>query len=218
MRLLRLLSLGLVAAAPLVAAGLAPLPIELPKPLFVGTPKPIDVPNLEPLSPEPRPPFLAPEGTANLALNAPVTSSDTFPVIGDMTYVTDGEKEGSDGTFVELGPQLQWVQIDLGRPSTLHAVVVWHFHAAARVYHDVVVQLSDDPEFKSGVTTLYNNDIDNSAKLGRGTDKAYVETNEGRLIDARGARGRYLRLYSAGNTTDDLNHYVEVEAWGTPSG
>ena len=76
------------------------------------------------------------------------------------------------------------------------------------------VQVSDDPEFASGVTTLYNNDHDNSSGLGLGKDKEYIETNEGRLIDAKGAKGRYLRFYSNGNSTNELNRYVEIEVYG----
>jgi hypothetical protein len=95
-------------------------------------------------------------------------------------------------------------------------VVIWHFHAQARVYHDVIVQVSDDPKFESGVKTIFNNDHDNSAKLGTGRDQAYIENYEGKLIDAGGVKGRYVRLYSNGSTTDELNHYVEVEVWGQP--
>jgi len=149
-----------------------------------------------------------------LSKGKPVTASDTYPVIGEIPFVTDGEKDGSDGTFVEFGPDLQWVQIDLGATDTLHAIVVWHFHAQARVYHDVIVQVSDDATFNTGVTTLFNNDIDNTSKLGAGKDPAYVETAEGRLIDAKGTKARYVRLYSNGNTTNELNHYVEVEVFG----
>jgi hypothetical protein len=39
----------------------------------------------------------------NLALNKPVTSSDKDPIIGKLDQVTDGDKEGSDGSWVELG-------------------------------------------------------------------------------------------------------------------
>jgi hypothetical protein len=84
----------------------------------------------------------------------------------------------------------------------------------ARVYHDVIVQVSNDPEFRTGVRTLYNNDGDNSAHLGKGTDPAYIETNRGRVIDAKGETARYVRLYSSGNTSDELNHYCEVEVYG----
>jgi hypothetical protein len=215
-RRLLLATLLLTAAAALSADDLVPIPLELPKPLFVGTPVPIKVPNLEKPSGTKRPPFLAPAGTVNLARGKPVTASDTYPVIGDIPFVTDGEKDGSDGTFVEFGPDLQWVQIDLGASANLYAIVFWHFHAQARVYHDVIVQVSDDPEFKAGVTTLFNNDYDNSSKLGAGKDPSYVETAEGRLVDAKGVKARYVRLYSNGNTTNELNHYVEVEVYGKP--
>jgi hypothetical protein len=208
------LSLVFIAASALSAQDLVPLPLELPKPLFVGTPVPFKVPNLEKATGVKRPPFLAPAGTVNLAKDKPVTASDTFPVIGDIPFVTDGEKDGTEGTFVEFGPELQWVQIDLGESAALYAIVCWHFHAQARVYHDVIVQVSDDPEFKTGVTTLFNNDYDNSAKMGVGKDPSYIETSEGRLIDAKGTKARYVRLYSGGNTTSELNHYVEVEVFG----
>ena len=51
---------------------------------------------------------------------------------------------------------------------------------------------------------------------GIGKDMNYVETAEGKLIDARGIQARYIRLYSNGNTNNDLNHYVEVEVYGKP--
>lgn len=202
-------------AGSLAAADQVPLALELPKPLFVGTPRPISLPNLEKPRVGPRPPLMVPAGTTLLSKGKTVTSSDSLPVIGELAFVTDGEKSGADGTFVELGPGPQWVQIDLGASSTVAAVLVWHFHAQARVYHDVVVQVSDDPEFKKGVKTIYNTDTDNTLGLGAGKDLAYIETNEGRLIDAGGAKGRYVRLTSAGNTTDELNHYVEVEVFGS---
>jgi hypothetical protein len=214
----RPLCLALLAATGVFAADSVPLPLTLPKPLFVGTPVPIKVPNLEKTSAAKRPPFLAPAGTVNLAKGKTATASDEFPVIGEVAFVTDGDKTGTDGSFVEFGPQLQWAQVDLGAPAKIHAVVIWHFHAQARVYHDVIVQVSDDPAFKTGVTTIFNNDHDNTAKLGAGKDLAYIETYEGKLIDAKGVTGRYVRLHSNGNTTDELNHYAEVEVFGQPAG
>ena len=69
----------------------------------------------------------------------------------------------------------------------------------------------------TGVTTIFNNDHDNTSGLGIGKDKEYIETNEGRLMDPRGVKARYVRLYSNGNTSNDMNHYVEVEVYGTPA-
>lgn len=207
-----------VQPAPTTAAEakLVELDLKLPKPMFIGTPQNIQVPKLEKPLGKPRPPFLAPEGTKNVALGRPVKSSDEAPVIGELKMITDDDKEAGDGSYVELGPFLQNVTIDLGKKHTLYAIVAWHFHKQPRVYYDVVVQVADDANFTSNVSTLYNNDLDNSAKMGTGADNHYVETSEGRLIDARGVQGRYVRLYSNGNSNDDLNHYIEVAVYGKP--
>lgn len=207
-----------VAAAVVVGAQPAPgkeeLKLKLPKPMFVGTPTNIRSANLE-VTGKSRGPFYVPKGTTLLSLNKTVTSSDSAPVIGELDMITDGEKSGGDGYFVELGPMPQWVQVDLGAAHALHAILVWHYHSQARVYRDVIVQVSNDPAFKTGVTTIFNNDHDNSSKMGAGKDKEYIEVAEGKLIDPKGVRGRYVRLYSNGNTTNDLNHYVEIEVFGT---
>jgi hypothetical protein len=196
---------------------LVPIPIQLPKPMFEGTPTNLTVPNLQKPLGRPRDPFLAPAGVVNVAKGKPVTSSDSEPVIGEVEQVTDGDKKGAEGSFVELGPSVQHVTIDLGAAHEVYAVLFWHFHKSARVYMDVVVQLADDAGFTRNVRTIFNNDHDNTSKLGAGTDMNYVETSEGKLVDAKGARARYVRLYSKGNNANDLNHYVEVEVFGRPA-
>lgn len=196
---------------------LEPIKLELPKAMFIGTPQNMNVPNLEKPLGKPRPPFLAPAGTINLAFEKAVTSSDDLPVIGEVEMITDGDKDAAEGSYVELGPFLQHVTIDLGQKSDIYAIVVWHFHKQPRVYFDVIVQVADDADFISNVHTLFNNDHDNSAGQGVGKDKHYVETSEGRLIDAKGVQARYVRLYSNGNTGNDLNHYIEVEVHGKPA-
>lgn len=159
-------------------------------------------------------PFLVPHGTRNLALRRPVTSSDPEPTIGDLKQITDGNKEGTEDARVELMHGLQWVQIDLGRPCRLHAILVWHSAAFPGLYKDVIVQLSDGERFEKGVRTIFNNDRDNSSGLGRGTDREYFQAVGTRIIDAHGFAARYVRLYSNGNLLDDQNHYVEVEIHG----
>jgi hypothetical protein len=211
--------LFVLALAPLGAqapAGQEELKLKLPKPMFIGTPTNIRSANLEKVSGKSRGPFYVPKGTVLLSAKKTVTSSDSAPVIGELDMITDGEKAGGDGFFIELGPMPQWVQIDLGASRALYAILAWHYHSQARVYRDVIVQVSDDPTFKKGVTTVFNNDHDNSSKLGAGPDKEYIEVAEGKLFDPKGAKGRYVRLYSNGNTTNDLNHYVEVEVYGAP--
>jgi hypothetical protein len=196
-------------------AGQEELKLSLPKPMFIGTPTNLRSANLETITGKSRGPFYVPKGTVLLSLKKRVTSSDSAPVIGELEMITDGEKSGADGYFVELGPGPQWVQIDLGASRALHAILAWHYHSQARVYRDVIVQISDDPAFKTGITTIFNSDHDNSSKLGVGKDKEYIDVAEGRLFDPKGVKGRYVRLYSNGNTANDLNHYVEVEVFGS---
>jgi len=198
-------------------ASLVPLDIKLPRAMFKGTPQPLQVPHWEKPLGKDRPPFLAPVGTKNVAFEKPVTSTDELPIIGELEMITDGDKEAADGSYVELGPFKQSVTIDLEAEYDIYAILFWHYHKQACVFFDVVVQISNDPDFITGVTTLFNNDIDNSAGLGVGNDMHYTETNEGKLINARGARARYVRLYSNGSTANDLNRYIEVEVFAKPA-
>ena len=193
------------------------LKTKLPPPLFVGTPVPLNVPNLELPAKGKRPDFYVPAGTINLAKGRKVTSSDDKPDVGTLDMIVDGDKDGNEGSWVELGPGKQWVQIDLAKRANIYAVLIWHFHSQARVYRDVVVQVSDDPTFKAGVNTIFNSDFSNDLGLGAGKNLSYIETYQGKLIDAKGATGRYVRLYSNGNTANKLNHYIEVEVWGKPA-
>jgi len=211
---------GIVAAQAPAAAGtqkLVPLPIELPKPMFEGTPQNLNVPNLEKPLGRPREPFLAPAGVVNVAKGKKVFPSDKEPVIGEAEMVTDGDKSAADGSYVEFGPGLQQVTIDLGAMHEIYAVLFWHFNKTPRVYMDVVVQVADDKDFTKNVRTVFNNDHDNTSGLGAGKNMNFVETSEGKLVDAKGARARFVRLYSSGNNANDLNHYIEVEVFGRPA-
>ena len=151
-------------------------------------------------------PFLVPQGTKLLSRGVEVTSSDDDPIIGELKYVTDGNKKKDVGSYVELAPGLQWVQLDLGKSHALHAILVWHayWHVGGDfaymfrcMYEDVVVRISNDPAFKKDVTTVFNNDHDNSSGLGKGKDDTYVESSEGRWINPRGVSQR--RSGSVGN-------------------
>ena len=197
---------------------LVPLKLKLPRPAFKGTPAhaPPGTRIKKPTG-KPRPPFLAPKGTQNVSLNKPVTSSDDEPIIGEIKFTTDGDKEAKEGSYVELGPGVQWVQIDLKRKYEIRALLIWHYHITARIYHDVVVQVADDADFISNVRTVFSNDHDNSAGLGLGAAHEYWDTFEGLLVDGKGVQARYVRLYSNGSTSDDQNHYTEVEVYALPA-
>jgi hypothetical protein len=194
------------------------LKFELPPPVFEGTREDIKLTEhmKKPWDDKLRPAVQAPKGTVNVALGKPVAASDDEPMVGETEMLTDGDKKGTHDSFVELGPGRQWVQIDLERVCTIHYMLVWHYHREQRIYHDVVVQVADDPDFITNVRTVYNNDYDNTSGLGIGKDKEYFEDYQGRLMPAKGVKARYVRLYSNGCTDTDLNHYTEVEVWGKP--
>lgn len=189
------------------------LKIELPEPSFEGTPLDYFGRNLEKRSFKPRSDAMVPKGTTLLSKGKPVTAG-AKPAYGKLEYVTNGDKNYSVRSIIELPAGVQYIQVDLEDSYEIYVVMVWHYHRSERVYFDIVVKVSDDAEFASGVTAVYNNDHNNTSGLGIGSDKEYVETNEGRLIEAHGAKGRYVRIYSNGNTTDDTNHYIEVEVYG----
>ena len=212
-----LLTLIATALVPLAqAADTIPLTTTIPPEKIEGTPIEIKVPNLKPAASK-APQIQVPAGTSLLSKGKPVTASDDFPIIGDLPYITDGEKEAGEGYFLELANGLQWVQIDLEQEAAIQALWVWHYHSQRRAYHDVIIQISNDPAFATGVTTVFNNDFDNSSSLGTGSDAPYIETQYGLLVPVAGVKGRYVRLYSQGNTSNDMNHYIEVEVFGSPA-
>jgi len=167
-----------------------------------------------------RPAFLVPPGTRNLARGRPVTSSTVDePIIGELFQVTDGVKKSEDTDFVELDAGLQWVQIDLGMSARVHAVAVWHYYKGPVIYSDVIVQVAGDPGSERGVVTLFNNDHDGSAGLGRGTDTAYLTRWWGEIVDARGedregTPARCVRVYTGGGSAGECARFVEVAVYG----
>lgn len=155
--------------------------------------------------------------SSNLASGKIPTSSSSLT---NGTRLTDGDKNTSMYTSPSYGG-LQWVQLDLGSNCNINDIKLWHYYGDKRSYHDVIVQLSNDSNFSTGVTTVFNNDTDNSSHLGTGTDSEYIETSSGKDISFNSISARYVRLYTNGNTVNVYNHYVEVEVYGdsetTPS-
>lgn len=207
----------LVSAAFAQTADKVKIDMKLPKAAYTGTPKDLGKrKNLEPpRGNKLRDPIFVPTGCGNLlSKGCKVTASDEEPIIGELAYVTDGDKEHREDSYVELGPGKQWIQVDLGAEHPIYAIGLWHYHGEPRVYKSVVIQLSNDPDFIDGVITVFNNDDDNILKLGKGRDKEYRESREGRPVAVDGTKARYVRFWSNGNTSDDMNQYIEVEVYG----
>ncbi|WNQ11373.1 discoidin domain-containing protein [Paenibacillus aurantius] len=149
----------------------------------------------------------------NQALNkTQITASGALSFPERLTDGSTSAYSNMDNT----GPQ--WVQIDLGQSYSLDKINVLHYYTSfdQRTYHDVIVQVSNDSAF-AAKRTVFNNDTDNSAGQGTGTDAEYVETSTGKVITFSPAIARYIRLWTNGNTKYPTQHYTEVEAWGIPS-
>ena len=150
--------------------------------------------------------------TGNLAAGKLLSSSAEFE---NMSYATDGDSSNTVNyadSYPNDGPQ--WVQLDLGASYDLNHINLWHFYGDERAYHDVVVQLSNTNDFSSGViTTVYNNDRDNSAGRGAGNDWEYAESSSGLSLAFAPVNARYVRFYSNGSTYNSSNHYVEIEVY-----
>ena len=209
------------AAAAFAAEDLVAVKFELPAPHSSGTPKEVKSENLEP-DPGPgklRAPIMVPKGyDKKLTREDTKVTTGEEAVTGDNEFVVDGDKTPDATAMLQLPGGLQWVQLDLGAEHDITAVCVWHDQGDERVYRDVIVRLSNDENFVEGVTTIFNNDHDNSAKLGAGKDKEYRERNDGRpmsaMADGKPAKARYVRCYSAGSSAEPVNNYIEIEVFG----
>ena len=198
-------------------AATVPLTLDLPAHTLKGTPEDLPAgPNVEPLSDKAPTPLQVPKGLVNVAAGKPVTSS-VAPFLGELSQITDGKKEAFDETAVEFKKGPQWIQVDLGQAFAIHAIAMWHDHRYVQSMRDVILQVSDDPGFKSGVTTLFNNDVDNSAGLGVGSDREYFEMQFGRAVPAKGVQARYVRGYTRGSSLGALNCWQEIEVYALPA-
>ena len=177
-----------------------------------------------------RPPFMVPPGVVNVAVGKPVTCNieeGMGEVIGDLARITDGgfiSEEKSQGVAIESYLDTPYVQIDLGQEQPIYCVGVWHYYKNPIIFQDVIVQVATKEDF-SDARILFNNDHDNSAKLGEGTDPCYVAGWFGELCDARLPNGdsgvvRYVRVYTSGGNVDDTGSanvkatFIEVAVYG----
>jgi hypothetical protein len=197
--------------------GWLPLVLKLPAAKDAGTPKTIPAGSTVDLSSKPPPPLLVPKNAINIAPGKKITCSDKNVTAGDLAKLTDGDKEAEESSILLLHKGLQWVQFDLGDPQEIYAIVVWHAFDTSKIYRSVIIQVGDDADFTDNVRTLFNNDRENSAGLGIGADRQYFESNQGKIIDAKGARARFVRLYSNGNSDSRMNEYTEVEIYARPA-
>jgi len=194
--------------------GMVELELDLPEPSYSYTPCfPRD--DLPVLSWKPRDPVYVPEGVENVAFGQPVTASDD-PRFNELEDIVNGEKSYEPEKVVELPEGPQWIQIDLESEHRIYVVLFWQYFEHERTYFDVLVQMSNDPEFEEDVTTVFNNDDDNTLGFGEGDDPEFITTHEGKLVEVDGLEARYVRLWSNGNSWNRRNHWIEVEVYAKP--
>lgn len=145
----------------------------------------------------------------NVALGKTFTSGS---FINNAARLTDGLANNKE-QYAGLDQGLQRMSIDLGASYNVSRIKMWRYFDG-RQYRDVIVQLSNTPDFSSGVTTVFNNDANNSAGQGTGTDAEYAETSAGKEIAFTPVQARYVRFWSNGSSVNVWNHYVEAEVYG----
>ena len=148
---------------------------------------------------------------ATLATGATVTGVGS----GAAARVTDGVIAAGTGTYATLTGA--GATLDLGGQYYLNGLAVWHYFGDSRSYHDVVFEVADNAAFNNS-TIVFNNDTDNSLGRGAGEDAEYPESSAGKQVLFAPLPGRYLRLWSNGNTVNSANHLTEVELYGTGNG
>lgn len=149
----------------------------------------------------------------NVALGKTVTSDSGST--STLSAATDGSKDTYSYANENSGGTGHYFQIDLGDSFKIDTIVLWRYFADQRTYEDVIVQISNSSTFASGVTTVYNNDTDNSAGFGIGSSLIYRERSSGKTMSFFPTEARYVRVYSNGSNINDYNHIVEIEVWTT---
>jgi hypothetical protein len=217
-KLIRVVAIAALLTSSATAQEKEALTLQLPAPTLKGTPEQLPTgPNIEANSDKAPAAMQIAKGAKNVALGKTVTTSVKPFSETQPDAITDGKKEAFDYDTVEMKKGTQWVQVDLGESYKIEALAIWHDHRYIQVMHDVIVQVSDDPEFKTGVTTLFNNDTDNSSGLGVGTDREYFERHFGRVFDGKGTKARYVRGYTKGSHLSALNCWQEIEVYALPN-
>lgn len=158
----------------------------------------------------------------NLALGVlPTVDGPVAP--GDealFQFATDGSVENQENPapgkdplgYLNIHDGFAWVVFDLGASYDLTSAKMWHYYPDGRIYRDLIIQISDDPTFQTGVETVFNNDKDNSLGFGAGADDEYAESKEGKLVTFE-AKGRYVRTSLNGSNKNGGGQLVEFQVF-----
>lgn len=157
--------------------------------------------------------YVISNGPKNVALGKDVTFSSSAE--GDygrpISVINDGKYGNMDYVYItDRGPG--WAQVDFGQEYTVNRANVCVYENWTP--KDVIIQFSNDPEFKTGVTTVFNNDADNTFGQGEGTDEVYEDTPTGRDFTFEPVTARYMRCWNGGNLYGSaMAAWEEIQAY-----
>ena len=165
---------------------------------------------------------VASKNNANVKISAyDVTEKKALESKGDRPFscLNDGNKDTNN--YLELPDtsngknHSRYVQVDLGAEYELDKLHLTRYYSDSRTYGPTVISLSDNENFEKP-TIVYNSDTTGEVhNLGKGTDKPYVETAEGKDLRLESSvKARYIRVYVNGRQGSTSDHLVELEAYG----
>lgn len=134
-------------------------------------------------------------GESNVALYKPLKISKdyknyNFVYSSGTDKLTDGVADKNHALYTE---KRAWATVDLGVELDIGSVDLSLYDGLE--FSDVIVQVSSDPNFLTGVKTVFNSDADNSAGYGVGTD-TYTPTADGNYFNVAFEKtaARYVRV------------------------
>ncbi len=152
--------------------------------------------------------YIISDGSQNVALSRePTFTGETEAFQGSVlpSTVTDGSFDPHN-TWGSAPNSPCFAVVDFGKEYTIDRVLVKAWHDWD--FNDVVIQLALDENFTQGVYTVFNNDTDNSAGAGAGTDGAYKENpNGGHGFGFAPVKARYMRFIT-------LRRTLAIKAFG----
>ena len=191
------------------AADMVPLVLKLPAAHYAGTPP--QGTTFSGIQDTPDPTVKIPKGVKNIAPQAKLTCSAKSITRAELAKVTDGDKEAEEDSVVDLPKGLQWIQFNFSTPQDIYVIAIWHAHDSRKVYHSVIAQVADDPDFTENVRTLFNNDRENKEGLGAGTDRQYFEIFPRQAHRCRGSAGPLRPPLLGWQHGEHFKRYTEVE-------
>ena len=73
---------------------------------------------------------------------------------------------------------------------------------------------SIDAKNRMIVPSRFRGALGTKCVIAKGEDKEYRERNDGRPIDGKLTKARYVRCYSNGSSSEPVNNYIEIEVFG----